>query len=40
MYNSIQNFKRSVVYIQIKAPSSVCSSVCNDNYNPFHVHKK
>ena len=34
--NSIQNFKRSLVYIQSKAPSSICSSIRNDN--PFHLH--
>ena len=39
-YNSIQTFKRSLVYIQSKAPSSICSSVRNNNYNPFHVHDK
>ena len=37
VYNSIQKFKRSLVYIQSKAPSSICSGVRNDNYNPFHV---
>ena len=40
VYNSIQNFKRSVVYIQSKAPSSICSSVRNNNYNPFQVYEK
>ena len=35
VHYSINNFKRSLVYIQ-----SICSSVCDDNYNPFHVHKK
>ena len=40
VYKSIQTFKRSLVYIQSKAPSSICSSVRNNNYNPFHVHDK
>ena len=40
VYNSIQNSTRSLVYIQSKAPSSICSSVRNDNYNPFHEHEK
>ena len=39
-YNSIQTFKRSQVYIQSKAPSSICCSVRNNNYNPFHVYDK
>ena len=40
VYNSIQNFKRSVVYIQNKVSSSTCSSVRNNNYNPFQVYEK
>ena len=39
VYNSIQNFKRSLVYIRSKASFSICSSVRNDNYNPFRVHE-
>ena len=39
-YNSIQTFKKSLVYIQKKAPSSICSSVRNNSYNPFHVYDK
>ena len=40
VYNSIQTFTRSLVYIQRKAPSSICSSVRNNNRNPFHLHYK
>ena len=40
VYNSIQNFKRTLVYIQSKAPSFICSSVRNDNDNLFHIHEK
>ena len=40
VYNSIQNFKRLLVYIQSKAPSSICSSIRNDNYHLFHVDGK
>ena len=40
MHSSIQNFKKSLVYIQSKAPSSVCGRVRNDNYNPFHINEK
>ena len=38
--NSIQTFKRLLVYIQGKAPSSICNSMRNNNYNPFHLHAK
>ena len=38
VYNSIQTFKKSLVFIQSKAPSFICSIMRNNNYNPFHVH--
>ena len=40
VYNLIQTFKISLVYIQSKAQSSICSSVGNNNYNQFHVNGK
>ena len=40
MYNSIKIFKISLGYIQSKAPSSIYSSMRNNNCNPFHVHDK
>ena len=40
VYNSIQIFKRSLVYIQSKLPSSICSSMRNNNSNPFQIHDK